>query len=179
MNSYTIFIIHEWGKHGDDIKKIFHKYNLKWNSAKIVNLSHEDLKNILKKFQIVNDFRVRIDELNKNVSISSGVWENEDVSIKIIKIENDDDVILIHKGDEEKLYSEFIEKCKYISPLIKKIIDDRIIFERRINVKMIEKLNNKEAEKKVKIKNFITKTELMEGLSDEFKRKWIKCIEDS
>jgi hypothetical protein len=174
---YTILTLHKWSKYGGDIKETFHNHNLKWNSTKILTLNSENLKNTLEKFQLTNN-EIDIDE--KNIA-SSGIWENEDssVTIKIIKIENNDDVILIHKGVEKEFYIEFLKKCKDICPLIRKIVGNKITFEKRTNIGLIEKLNNEDEEKKVKIKNFNIKTELMGEFSDKFKKKWIECIENS
>ncbi len=177
MSEYTIVVIHGWSKNGDDIKKILHNYNLKWNSTKILDLKYKDLLNIFSKFQLT-----KLDFVFNETDIgSSGIWENEKEAVKIIKIESNndviDDVILMYKGIEKEFYIEFLKRCKDICPLIRKIVDNKIAFEKRINVGLIEKLNNKDEEKKVKIKNFNTKIELMRGFSDEFKKKWIKCIE--
>ncbi len=175
MNSYTILVLHKWIKYGDEIKELFHNYNLKWNSTKILILNSEDLKSILEKFQLINN---EID-INENNIGSSGIWENEKEAVKIIKIENNDDVILIYKGIEKEFYIEFLKKCKDVSYLIRKIVDDKVTFEKRANVGLIEKINDKDEEKKVKIKNFNAKIELMGGFSDDFKKKWTECIKNS
>lgn len=188
---YTIIVLSKWSVHGNDVKEIFHNHNLKWNPEKIVKLNNSDLKETLNKFQLtLLDFNI-----NENDVGSSGVWENDNNAIKIIRIENNDDVILIYKNistdtedkkiedkestTENKLYVDFIKKCKDISSIIRKIVDDKITFEKRINIDLFEKLNDVNEEKKMKIKNFIIRTETLGGFSEKFKKKWIKCIEDS
>ena len=177
MNDYTVVILHEWSKYGDDVKNIFHNHNLKWNSTKTINLKNEDLINVFNKFQLTKlDFVI-----NGNNAASSGVWENDDfsVAIKIIKIANNDDVILIYKGVAKEFYTEFLKKCKDISSLIRKIVDDKTTFEKRLNIDLFKNLSNVNEIKKNKIKNFEIRIGITGGFSDEFKNKWIKCIENS
>lgn len=172
MTNYTIIILHKWKCIHENVKEIFRDHNLRWNQEKIIKLDNSDLKEILNKFQIT-----KLDFIFNECDIGlSGVWENEDSAIKIVKIENNDDAILIYKGVEKEFYIEFLKKCKDISSLIRKIVDDKVTFEKRTNIELFEKLNNKDEEKKVKIKNFNTKTEIIGGFSDEFKNKWINCI---
>jgi len=171
INEYTVIVVYKWSIYGDDIKKIFNNHKLKLNPKKTFDLNYEDLKDTLKKFHLINNF-----EIYESVKGLSGIWETENIAIKIIKIENVDNIILIYKGDEEKLYIEFIKKCKDIGCLVIKIVNDEIMFKDRINIELIKKINDVNEEKNIKINNFITKIELIKGFSDGFKNKWINYI---
>ena len=177
MVEYTAIFLYEWSKHGDDIKKVFHDNKLNWNQTKLNKLSNEDLLNEYKKFKVINDFKI-----NKLMIGSSGIYENKDstIMIKVIKIENNDNMLLVYKGIEEKFYIDFIKKCRDIGCLVLKIIDNEVIFKKRLNVKLINEINDEQGEKNVKVRNFVEKTKILEIFgeiySDDFKNKWVEFI---
>ena len=179
MTEYTVILLYEWSKYGDNVKELFHHNKLKWNSDKIKKLTNEELTNEYIKFKVDKDFI--IDEIMIG---SSGIYENVDKSIliKIIKIENVDNMLIIYKGVEERFYISFIKRCRDVGCLVMKIVDDEIIFKGRINIKLIRTLNDVQGEKDVKIRNFIEKTKILDStfheiFSDDFKSQWIECIE--
>lgn len=172
MNIYTIFIIYKWSIYGDDTKKIINNH-LKWNDTKVFLLNNEELKEIIEKFKLEKEFII-----NENNVGKSGLWEDESQAIKIIRVENIDNVILIHKGNEETLYKEFLKKSGEIGALIIKIIDNEIVFRYRRNVELLNALNDTEEEKELRIKNFKIKAEFG-GFSENFKKNWIELIRNS
>lgn len=186
MSEYTVILMEEWSKYGDDIKEVFHKNKLKWNSLKIKKLSTEDLVMEYQKFKVDDEFKI-----NETMIGSSGIYENNDgsIAIKLIKAENIgetiiDSMLIVYKGIEEKFYIELMKKFRDMGCLIIKIVDDEIVFKDRINVKLINSINDIEGERKLKVKNFIDKTKALGELfgelySDDFKNKWIKCIENN
>jgi len=181
MSEYTVILLYEWSKYGDAIKELFHRNKLKWNSEKVKNLSNEELRSEYEKFKVDNDFIV-----DETMIGSSGIYENVDKSIliKIIKIENVDNMLIVYKGIEEHFYIDFIKRCANIGCLVMKIVDDEILVKGRINVKLIKMMNDVQGEKDVKIKNFIEKTKILDSefhelFSDDFKTQWIKCIENN
>jgi len=178
MTEYTVVLLYNWSKHGDDIKKMFHDNKLKWNSTKIKTLKNEDLIIECEKFKVINDFKFDI-----TMTGSSGIYENasNDISIKIIKIKDFDNMLIVYKGIEERFYIELMKKFMNIGCLIMKIVDDEIIFKNRINVNLIKSLNDNDGEKNVKIGNFIEKTKLIGTgvFSDDFKNQWINYIKNN
>lgn len=182
---YTVILLYDWSIRGDDIKKMFHDNKLKWNSTKIKKLTTQELVDEYKKFKVDNDFKIE-----ETMIGSSGIYEsdnkkeNSDIVIKIIKIETVDDtktvdnMLIVYKGIEERFYIELMKKFRDIGCLIIKIVDDEVIFKNRINVKLINSLNNNVSEKNVKIRNFIEKSSIVGIFSDDFKQQWIKCIEN-
>jgi len=184
MTEYTVILLYDWSIHGDDIKKMFHDNKLKWNPTKIKRLTTEELLNEYIKFKVDKDFKIE-----ETMIGSSGIYENKDfnIVIKIIKIENVietvddiDNMLIIYKGIEEKFYIELMKKFRDIGCLIIKIVDDEVIFKNRINIKLINTLNNTVGEKSVKIRNFIEKINLLDSgiFSDDFKNQWIECIKN-
>ncbi len=179
MNDYTVILLYKWSIYGDEIKKLLHLNKVKWNDKKIIKLSNEELKIELKKFLIDDE----IDFTDIMVGMS-GIYENENCAIKIIKIESIDNIVLIYKSLITKeseiydLYIKFVKHCKDIGCLIMKISDGQITFKDRINVEFIKQLYNIKGEKNMKINNFKIKTELS-TYSDCFKEKWISLIKDN
>lgn len=175
MVEYTVILLYNWSKHGDDIKKMFHDNKILWNSTKIKTLKNEDLITECERFKVINNFK-----LDTTMTGSSGIYENasNDISIKIIKIEDFDNMLIVYKGIEERFYIELMKKFMNIGCLIMKIVDDEIIFKNRINVNLIKSLNDNDGEKNVKIGNFIEKSSIVGVFSDDFKNQWIKCIEN-
>lgn len=169
---YTVCIIYNWNIYGDDIKKIINNH-LTWDSSKVLSINNEELKETLEKFKISKDFIIN----NENVG-KSGVWKDADQAIKIIRAENKNDVVLIHKGIEDKLYIEFLRFCRDIDVLIQKIVDNEVVYRKRKNIKLLNSLNDVEKEREIRIRNFELKAESM-FLSTEFKKKWIKLINNS
>ena len=184
MVEYTVILLYDWSIHGDDVKKMFHDNKMKWNSTKIKTLTTEELLNEYTKFKVNNDFKIK-----ESMVGSSGIYENLDGSIliKLIKIkdvitesEETNNMLIIYKGVEERFYIELMKKFRDIGCLIMKIVDDEIVFKNRINIKLINSLNDNVGEKNVKIRNFIEKTNLLDSgiFSDDFKQKWIECIKN-
>lgn len=176
MVEYTVILLYEWSLYGNDIKKMFHNNKLEWNSTKIKKLTNEELKNEYIKFKVNNDFKI-----DEYMIGSSGIYENKKLAIKIIKAEYIDDkiadnMLIVYKGIEEKFYIDLIKKCRDIGCLVLKIVNDEVVFKNRINVKLINKLNDIQGENDVKIKNFIEKTNIIGTFSDDFKNKWIELI---
>ena len=179
MTEYTVILLYEWSKHGDAVKELFHYNKLNWNSEKVKNLSNEELRSEYEKYKVDNDSRI-----DETMIGSSGIYENENIAIKIIKIENVDNMLIVYKGIEERFYIDFIKRCANIGCLVMKIVDDEIIFKNRINIKLIRSLNDIRGEKDIKIRNFIEKTMILDSMfhelfSDDFKSQWIKCIENN
>ncbi len=186
MAEYTLILLNDWSKHGNNIKKMFHDNKLEIDSAKIKKLTNEELINEYKKFMVDSD--IKIGKLTTGISgIFLPVDKKIDIAIKIIKTEFvdelgetivNDNVLIIYKGIEEKFYIEFLKKIKDISSLVIKIIDNEIIFKHLSNIKLIKELNNVQGEKNVKIRNFIEKSNIIGTFSDDFKKLWIQCIEN-
>ncbi len=181
MTEYTVIILYEWSKYGDKIKELFHHNKLNWNSEKVKNLTNEELRSEYEKFKVNDDFII-----DETMIGSSGIYENVDKStlIKIVKIENVDNMLIIYKGVEERFYIDFIKRCRDVGCLVMKIVDDEVVFKNRINVKLIKTLNDVQGEKDVKIRNFIERTKILDSafheiFSDDFKSQWIKCIENN
>jgi len=185
MTEYTVILLYNWSIHGDEIKKMFHDNKLKWNSTKIKKLTTEELLNEYIKFKVDKDFKI------EEIMIgSSGIYENKDsnISIKIIKpesvvetVDDIDNMLIVYKGLEEKFYMELMKKFRDIGCTIIKIVNDEIIFKNRINIELINSLNDIQGEKNVKIGNFIEKTRILNSMfhetySDDFKQQWIDCI---
>lgn len=182
---YTVVLLYDWSIHGDDIKKMLHDNRLKWNSTKIKKLTTEELLNEFVRFKVDNDFKI-----DETIIGSSGIYETNDsnIIIKIIKpksvddTKNVDDILIVYKGIEERFYIQLMKKFRDIGCLMMKIVDDEIVFKNRINIKLINTLNDTVGEKNVKIRNFIEKTKTLaernELYSDDFKSQWIKCIEN-
>jgi len=179
MNDYTVILLYKWSIYGDEIKKLLHLNKLKWNDKKIVKLSNEELKIELKKFLIDDEV-----DFSESMVGMSGIYENDNCAIKIIKIESIDNIVLVYKSlitkesEIDDFYIKFIKYCKDIGCLIMKISDGQIIFKDRINVEFIKQLYNIEGEKNMKIKNFKIKME-SSTYSDWFKEKWISLIKDN
>ncbi len=188
MVEYTIALLNDWSKHGNNIKKMFHDNKLEMDSTKIKKLTNEELTNEYKKFMVNSD--IKIGKLTTGISgiyLPKDKKANIDIAIKIIKTEFvdelgetiiNDNVLIIYKGVEEKFYIEFLKKIKDISSLVIKIVDNEIIFKQLTNIKLIKELNNVQGEKNVKIRNFIEKSNIIGTFSDDFKQQWIKCIEN-
>jgi len=187
MVEYTVTLLNDWSKHGNDIKKMFHDNKLEMDSTKIKKMSNEELVETYKKFMVDSDIKI-----GKTTTGTSGIFLSKvkdiDIAIKIIKTEFvdelgetiiNDNVLIIYKGIEEKFYIEFLKKIKEISSLVIKIIDNEIIFKHLSNIKLIKELNNVQGEKNVKIRNFIEKSNIIGVFSDDFKQQWIKCIENN
>lgn len=171
---YTVVILYEWEKYGDDIKKLIHKAQLKWNALKIKT----ETEDIFKKFKVDDEFNV-----TTNITITSGIWENKekDKAIKIIKVSNIDNVVLIYKGESDKIYLEMMKLCKNIGCTIIKIVDDEIVFKDRINVQLLNKLkeNNiiKKSNFRIKIEHYNTVTN--KPYTEKFIKEWEKLMEES
>lgn len=172
---YTVIICYDWSVNSEEIKKILTQNNFVLNLSKTTNLTNDELKNELEKFKISDKVAV------ENFTGISGLYENINIFIKIIKVK--DTSILIYKGNEESFYKELLKHCGSIGCLILKIIDDEIVFQYIKNVELLSCLNNITNEKTIKIRNFNTKMELYKEqnilYSDDFKNKWIKCIENN
>ncbi len=176
MVEYTVVLLYDWNKHGNDIKKMFQDNELLLNSTKTTKLTNDELKEEYIKFKV--DEYINFDSKQTGLS---GYYELEDKSIiiKIVKNNNIEKVVLIYKGIEENFYKEFIIKCRDIGSLVIKIEDDEIVFIKRINVELIKHLNDIQGEHKIKINNFYEKMNLSNGIfSDDFKKQWIECIEN-
>lgn len=183
MVEYTIILLYGWSKHGDNIKKMLHDNKFKWNSSKIKRLTTQELIDEYKKFKVNKEFKIE-----ETMFGSSGIYENlnNDIVIKFIKTESIDDndytdnMLIIYKGIVEKFYISLIKECRDIGCLVMKVVDNEVIFKNRINVDLINKINDIQGEKNVKIRNFIEKINIIEEIngkfSDDFKSKWIECI---
>lgn len=178
---YTVVLLYDWSIHGDDIKKMLHDNRLKWNSTKIKKLTTEELLSEFVKFKVDNDLKI-----DETMIGSSGIYETDDsnITIKIIKPKSVDDtknvdgILIVYKGIEERFYIQLMKKFRDIGCLVMKIVDDEIVFKNKINTKLINRLNDTVGEKNVKIRNFIEKSNIIGVFSDDFKNKWIKCIEN-
>ncbi len=186
MVEYTIILLNDWSKHGNDIKKMFHDNKLEMDSTKIKKLTNEELINEYKKFMVDSDIKI-----GKITTGMSGIFlskdKNIDIAIKIIKTEFvdelgetiiNDNVLIIYKGIEKNFYKELLKKYKDNISLAIKIVDDEIIFKHLANIKLIKELNDIQGEKNVKIRNFIEKSNIVGTFSDDFKKLWIQCIEN-
>ena len=66
-----------------------------------------------------------------------------------------------------------------MSALVISIKDDELVFRKRLNVELINCLNDIQNEHRIKVKIFIEKINLSNSLySDDFKKTWIECIEN-
>ncbi len=177
--NYTVILLYDWSKHSDDIKNMFQDNGLLLNSTKTTELTSKELEEEYKKFKVDEYFYVN--GLTTGIVGLAGYYELDDKSIiiKIIKNNSIDNMILVYKGTEESFYKEFVVQCKDVGSLVIKIEDDEVVFKKRINVELIKKLNDIQGENDVKIKNFIEKMSLNDGIfSDDFKNQWIECIKN-
>ncbi len=186
MVEFTIILLNDWSKHGNDIKKIFHDNKLEMDSTKIKKLTNEELINEYKKFMVDSDIKI-----GKSTIGTYGYFlskdKSVDVAIKIIKTEFidelgettvNDNVLIIYKGVEKNFYKELLKKYKNNISLAIKIVNDEIEFKHFVNIKLIKELNNVQGEKNVKIRNFIEKSNIIGTFSEDFKHQWIQCIEN-
>ena len=185
MVEYTITLLNDWSKHGNDIKKIFHNNKLEMDSTKIKKLTNEELIETYKKFMVDSDIKI-----NKYTTGTSAIFlsKNIETAIKIIKTEfvnelgdtvQNDNVLIIYKGTEKDFYVELLKRFKDNISLIIKIVDDEIIFKYSVNINLIKKLNDIQEENNIKVRNFIEKSNIVGIFSDDFKQQWINCIENN
>lgn len=168
----------EWSKYGGGLKDIFRRNGVEWNSNKVENLGKDDLIEIFEKYKVdeyVGEYMVYMDKGK------SGVWESSECAIKIVMIEGSDNVLLVFKKRVDSvgdIYKEFVKYCKKVGGLAQLIgSNGEVLFRDRINVELIKRLDDKAGERKVKIKNFVSKIELKFGdFSDKFKEDWVECI---
>lgn len=174
---YTICVVYNWSKYGEEIKKILYNNYLMMNQETVKNSTNEELKIGLLKFHIDDELKI-----SDNTVGLTGVYENKykTIFIKIVKIESLDVTILIYKGDEKDFYIELIKQCRNCGCLILKIVDDEVIFKNRINVELIKCLNDEAKEKAIKLRNFNERFEMfpLGTFSDDFRNKWKKLIEN-
>lgn len=170
MAEYTVVVMYEWSVYGRGVKDIFKKYNVKWISDKACQLNKEELVNIYKKFKVE-------DVITKGGKGKSGIWECSDCVIKIVINEGEDTGLLIYRkrSEKDKVWKDFVQYSKECGSLVQFLDGEEVIFRDRVNIELIEKINDKGDEKKVIIENFIQKAE--NGLyGDIFKKEWIRCL---
>ncbi len=128
--------------------------------------------NIYKKFKVE-------DVITKGGKGKSGIWECSDCAIKIVINEDEDIGLLIYRkrNEKDKAWKDFVQYSKECGASVQFLDGEEVIFRDRVNMKLINMINNKGGEKKVIIRNFIQKVE--NGLSDSFKGDWIRCVENS
>lgn len=172
MGEYTVVLVYEWSKYGVGIKDIFKNHRVKWNSGKKKNLKKDEILDIYKKFKVEND-----DIVNKEIELKgkSGIWENADSAIKIVMIDGKDIAIIIYKKktDKDKAWKDFVKYSKDCGSLIQFIEEGEVVFRDRVNVELINMMNNKNGERDVIIKSFMIKAD---GYRSSFKERWISCI---
>lgn len=174
MVEFTVVLLDEWSKYREAVHEVFQDNRMIWNSATIKSLTNEELINEYKKYKSDKDIK-----LDKSMTGSSGIYESKsDIAIKLIKIDDVDVMLLIYHGIENVFYVDLIKRFKNIGAMVSKIVDNEITFKDRINYKLINALNDIESEKKIKVRNFIEKSNLIGKYSDDFKQQWIKCIEN-
>lgn len=168
---YTVVIVYDWSKYGGGVKDIFNKYGVKWNSDKACQLNEEELMNIHKKFKVE-------DVITKGGKGKSGIWECSDCAIKIVINEGEDIGLLIYRkrNEKDKAWKDFVQYSKECGALVQMLDGSGIIFRDRVNMELINRINDIGGEKKVMTENFIRKCNILDIKNDGFKEKWVNCI---
>lgn len=166
MGKYTVVLVYGWSKHGAGIKDIFKNHRVKWNSGKKKDLKKDEILDIYKRFK-VDDF---IGVLSDG---KSGIWENTDCAVKIVI--KDDTGLLIYKkkNEKDKAWKDFVQYSKDSGSLVQFIEEGEVVFRDRVNVELINMMNDKSGERDVSIKNFMIKSD---RYGSRFKEGWINCI---
>lgn len=176
MGNYTVVLVYGWNKHGGGIKDIFKRFGVKWNSGKMKDLSKDDLLDICKKYDVENYIGILgLGIIGKAGKGKSGVWENVYCAIKIVMIEGNDIIMLIYKrkSEKDKAWNDFVQYSKDCGSLVQFIEDGEVVFRDRINVELINTMNDMDRERDVRIENFTKKAY---EYGNSFKEEWIKCI---
>lgn len=181
MPGYTIVVMKkdEWLRSNNDIKNILRKYEMNWK-GEVKELNIDEVKDLYKRFEIKLD----------PVESKEGMWESgrkegkkeENILIKIVI--NEGDVVLIYKGAEKQFYVNMMKKCRDLGFLITKLVDGKVVFSGKINAELIRRLEDVNALKDIKVKNFTEKVKILECVeegmdikySDSFIKEWVDCI---
>lgn len=167
----------------DELKNIMRKYGLVQNVSKTVGLNYKDIKEIYETFH----FEDRLDEKLKNEDGISGIFEGGGEAVKIIIF---DDVmkpaLIVYKGTKGTFFKEFVELLVEVGGDVGQVVDMEgtgtyeLIFRRRKNIVLSEKLRNYVEERKVLTENFIRKIKAEKQVgnmsSDEFIKGWVSLI---
>lgn len=173
MPGYTIVVMKndEWLGSNNDIKNILRKYEMNWK-GEVKELNVDEVKELYKRFEI---------KLCP-VESKSGMWEGNDILIKIVI--NEGDVVLIYKGVEKQFYVNMMKKCRDLGFLITKLVDGKVVFSGKINAELIRRLEDANALKDITVKNFTEKVKILGHMkedmdveySDLFIKEWVDCI---
>jgi hypothetical protein len=170
------------------LKKIINNYGMKWNNGKMkLEISWDELLESFKFFKC--DDKIISDKNLVGRTGSVGLWESSKEAVKIITIDKKDEsehlpVLLVHRGEEGEFYKDFIKTCVPLGCEIGKIVETEegfeVLFKKRINVDLVEKLGNIELNKDTMKENFMNKIEELKKhgheFSDDFVVGWIRCI---
>lgn len=191
MTEFTV-IYYDYGLYSSNkvkIKRIMSNHGLKWNASKYVEHNIEETVNSFKIFGYID--KINNDDNLKNRTSSSGIWESSSEAIKAIMLEkrNEEEhlpVMLIFKGTEgSDFYTEFVNYCVKLGCWVSKVVqeDDKFteIFKKRINIELVEKLNNIQLSKSSMKENFLNKISEYKkhghDFSDTFINGWQDCIQ--
>ncbi len=170
------------------VKKIISSYGLLWNHGKIKDLSVDEMLKVFEVFKCGD--KTKNDNNLRSRAGSSGVWKSGNNSVKIImfnKVREDEHlpVLMIVKGESNIFYQKFIKYVVGLGCEVGKVVESEDgkfeeIFKKKINVELVEKLNNVELIKESIKNNFLCHMEELKrhgvGMSESFIKGWIDCI---
>lgn len=172
----TIIIpIHEWNIKKNEIKKIIHNHQLEWLSKEVKQILIDEIT--ARKYGLLSFFN---NNKGAEIEAKSGIWKSEQCAIKIFITNNS--TILIYKSlvlNPPPLWKDLVEYTKEFSAIIQTENNEIIFMNIPDNKQLIDDLNDKEREIKLKIENFKKKIDnnmSEEKHSDSFKEQWIACI---
>lgn len=190
MEFTTIYFDYSvYSQNKDRLKRMMNKFGFRWNASKMkLGLSNTQVVEVFKFFKVDN--RINDDKNLVGRNGSGGVWEVGENAIKIIMFDKKSDdehlpVLLVYKGTESDFYKGFIGECVKLGCEIGKIVESEKgmeeIFKKRINVDLIDRLNNVEASKEAMKINFINRVEQLKYIgylfSESFIKKWCELID--
>lgn len=178
-----------WLDHGlydsnrNELINIMNKYGLVQNVSKVVGLNYRDIKEIYTDFH----FEDRLDEKLKNEDGISGVFENNEEKVKIVKYDNmEHPALIVYKGSKGAFFKVFATFVINLGGDIGQVVDVEgagtyeLIFRRRKNITLNRMLRDEVEGRKVIVEGFLRKVKEEKRTgnmsSDEFVRGWIEMI---
>lgn len=192
MNSFTtiFFPINTYQSNKHKLQNLRIRFGVNWNDKKIKeNIPYNDILNVYKLFKSEN--QIINDESLKNRQGATGLWSSETDSLKIIVFNEIDEkeshpVLMIYRGCEEEFYRTLVKMCADIGCVIGKLVEDENgnlieVFKKQRSIEEVERIRSLESSKNVIKELFNNRISELKNfncnLSDEFVRKWEKCIE--
>ncbi len=190
MSEFTV-IYFDYGVYSNNkikVKKIMSDNGLKWNFKKNLDLGPEE---VLNNFEIFGRLdKISDDKLLNGRKGSQGVWESEENAIKAVMIEKKSEdehlpVLMIFKGNETgEFYKKFIGYCIGLGCTIAKVVEEEgkflKIFEKRVNIELVSRLDSVEGSKSVMKEMFLNRIDELSGIgykfSSSFIEGWKECI---